>query len=162
MDNKVTHQEILKLRDSFITTKRLSVPVHLQNFKSLTVIFQPVVCRNFDLYWTIRIYQLNSAHFHSSHATMLITPIRMHSILVWQESIKFDDAWSLYDPPIVHKWRIYIPVNYTSIGSGNGLAPVRRQAIALTNADLLSIWPLGTDSNEICIKYKSFHWRKRI
>ena len=33
-------------------------------------------------------------------------------------------------------------------GSGNGLSPVRRQAITWTNADLLSIEPLGAN-NEI-------------
>ena len=31
--------------------------------------------------------------------------------------------------------------NQVSIGSGNGLTPVRRQAITLTKADLLSIGP---------------------
>ena len=29
------------------------------------------------------------------------------------------------------------------IGLGNGLAPNRRQAITLTNIDILTIWPLG-------------------
>ena len=32
-----------------------------------------------------------------------------------------------------------VSVNWVSIGSGNGLWPVRRQAITLTNADLLWI-----------------------
>ena len=33
-------------------------------------------------------------------------------------------------------------MNKVSIGSGNGLSPVRRQAITQTNADILSIGPL--------------------
>ena len=39
-----------------------------------------------------------------------------------------------------------------SIGSGNGLSPVRHQAITCTNAALLSIGPLGTGFSEIGIK----------
>ena len=34
-------------------------------------------------------------------------------------------------------------------GSGNGLAPVRRQVITWTNADLLYIGSLGTNFSEI-------------
>ena len=33
----------------------------------------------------------------------------------------------------------------TIIGSGNGLAPGRRQAITWTNAGILLIWTLGTN-----------------
>ena len=47
--------------------------------------------------------------------------------------------------------RIYVSVNWVSIGSGNGLLPVWHQATARTNADLLSIGTLGTNSNEIII-----------
>ena len=38
-----------------------------------------------------------------------------------------------------------------NIGSRNGLAPVRRQAITWTNADLSLIWLLGTHFSEILI-----------
>ena len=38
-----------------------------------------------------------------------------------------------------------------SIGSDNGLSPIRRQAIAWTNAGLLSIRLLGTNISEILI-----------
>ena len=38
------------------------------------------------------------------------------------------------------------------IGSDNGLLPVQHQAITSTNADLLSIGPLGTNFSEILIK----------
>ena len=42
----------------------------------------------------------------------------------------------------------YMSMNYVNIGSDNGLAPVRRQAIIWTNAGLLSIEPLRTISNQ--------------
>ena len=35
----------------------------------------------------------------------------------------------------------YMGLNYVIIGSDNGISPVRRQAIAWTNTDLLSIGP---------------------
>ena len=47
-------------------------------------------------------------------------------------------------------------MNCVNTGSGNGLSPVRRQAITWTNADLSSIRPLGTSSNEICIMTRKF------
>ena len=43
-----------------------------------------------------------------------------------------------------------------SIGLSNGLVPNRQQAITLTNADLLSIGPLGTNFNELQIKIQNF------
>ena len=57
-----------------------------------------------------------------------------------------------------------MPVNWVSIGSDNGLSPIRRQAITWTNADLLSNGPSGTNVNEIWIEILtfSFHSRKCI
>ena len=46
--------------------------------------------------------------------------------------------------------------NLTIIGSDNGLAPGRRQAIISTNAWILSTGPSGTNFNE----FKHFHSRK--
>ena len=43
-----------------------------------------------------------------------------------------------------------------SIGSDNGLSPVRRQANTWTNADLLSIGPLGTNVSEMLIEILIF------
>ena len=43
-------------------------------------------------------------------------------------------------------------MNWDIIGSGNGLSPIRRQAIVWTNNGLLSIGLLGTNFNEILIK----------
>ena len=45
--------------------------------------------------------------------------------------------------------RIYASVNRVSIGSDNGLSPIRRQTINSTNGGLLSIDPLGTSFKEI-------------
>ena len=55
---------------------------------------------------------------------------------------------------------IYASVNCVSIVVGNGLPPVRRQAITWTNADLLSIGPLGINSSEILIKMLNFWFMK--
>ena len=46
--------------------------------------------------------------------------------------------------------------NLTIIGSDNGLAPGRRQAIIWTNAGILSIGPLGTNFSEILIEIYAF------
>ena len=43
-------------------------------------------------------------------------------------------------------------MNWVSFGSGNGLAPVQRQSITWTNADLLPIGSPGADFSEIQIK----------
>ena len=45
---------------------------------------------------------------------------------------------------------------FTIIGSDNGLAPGRRQAIIWTNAGILLIWPLGTNCCEIVIEIQPF------
>ena len=51
-------------------------------------------------------------------------------------------------------------MNWVNIGSGNGLSPVRRQAITWTNADLLPIRPLGINFSEIQIKIQNFSFMK--
>ena len=51
-------------------------------------------------------------------------------------------------------------MNWVSIGSGNGLLPVRRQAITWTNAGLLSIGPLETNFSEIRIEIQIFSFTK--
>ena len=51
---------------------------------------------------------------------------------------------------------IYASMNWISIGSDNGLLPVQHQAITWTNADLLSIGPLGINFSEIWIKKQKF------
>ena len=59
--------------------------------------------------------------------------------------------------PLVH---IYASVNWVSIGSGNGLSAVRRQAITWTSADFLSIRPFGTNFSENSIEIRNFSFRK--
>ena len=53
-------------------------------------------------------------------------------------------------------------MNRVSIGSDDGLSPIRCQAIIYTNAGLLSIEPLGTNFSEILIKTQTFHSQKCI
>ena len=55
---------------------------------------------------------------------------------------------------------IYASVSWIIIGTGNGLSPIRRQAITSTNAVLLSIGLLGTSFSEILIGIMSFSWEK--
>ena len=55
---------------------------------------------------------------------------------------------------------IYASVNWISIGSDNGLSPIRRQAIIQTNARSLSIGLLGTNFIEILIKILNFSFTK--
>ena len=50
------------------------------------------------------------------------------------------------------KCPIYASVNWVTIGSDNGLSPVRRQAITWTSIHLSSIGPLGSNFSEICFK----------
>ena len=55
---------------------------------------------------------------------------------------------------------MYAPVNCFSIGSVNGLSPDRRQAITLTNPDLMSIGPLGTNFSETQIEIHVYQFNK--
>ena len=48
----------------------------------------------------------------------------------------------------------------TIIGSDNGLSPGRRQAIIWTNADVLLIWPLGTNFSGILMEIYIFSFMK--
>ena len=76
-------------------------------------------------------------------------PIRNH---VWKSFLKSTEA----------EWRLYASINNGIIGSNNVLSPVRRQAIIWTNAGLLLTAPLGTNFNEISIRFQQFHSRKCI
>ena len=51
-------------------------------------------------------------------------------------------------------------VKLTIIGSDNGLSPGRRQTIIWTNAEILLIWPLGTNFIEILIGIQTFSFKK--
>ena len=49
---------------------------------------------------------------------------------------------------------------FTTIGSDNGLSPIRRQAIIWTNAGILLIRTLGTNFSEILIQIHTFSNKK--
>ena len=51
---------------------------------------------------------------------------------------------------------VYMSINYPTIGSYNGLSPIRRQAIIWTNSGILLIRNLGTNFNEILGKIHTF------
>ena len=48
------------------------------------------------------------------------------------------------------------PVNQVSIGSDNGLSPIRLEAVIWTSAGLLSIGPVGRNFSEILTKIQNF------
>ena len=54
----------------------------------------------------------------------------------------------------------YASVNWMGIGPDNGLVPNRRQTIACTNADLLSIEPLRTNVSELLIEILTISFKK--
>ena len=58
------------------------------------------------------------------------------------------------------EWRIYASVNYTNIGSDNGLSPDRRQAIIWTNTGKLLIGSWGTNFSEILIEILTFSFKQ--
>ena len=60
-------------------------------------------------------------------------------------------------PPSCH---IYLSVNWVSIGSDNGLLPVKHQAFTWTNADSLSTGTLGTHFSEIWTQIQNFPFTK--
>ena len=61
---------------------------------------------------------------------------------------------------IEDEWRIYASVNYTIIGSDNGLSPDRHQSIIWTSAGILLIGPLGTNFSGILIETRTFSFKK--
>ena len=73
-------------------------------------------------------------------------------ISTWLQS----DSMFTYSKLISPSGRIYVSVNWVSIGSDNGLLPAWHQAITWTNAHLLSIGPLEKNFNEIWTKIQSF------
>ena len=64
--------------------------------------------------------------------------------------------------PLTYRGRVtHICVSkLTIIGSDNGLSPGRRQAIILTNAEILLIGPLETNFSEILIEVYTFSFKK--
>ena len=77
-------------------------------------------------------------------------------IWVWLPGEFYDQVWLTHWSRVTH-----ICVSKLSIiASDNGLSPGRRQAIIITNAGILLIWPLGTNFSEILIKMNTFSFKK--
>ena len=70
------------------------------------------------------------------------------------------NSWWYYDMETLSA--LYALVNWINTASGNGLSPVRCQAITWTNADLSSIGPLWTNFSEIWIKILTFSFNKKL
>ena len=69
---------------------------------------------------------------------------------------------SLAHLPTVMVTHIYASMNWASIGSDNGLSPVRHKVITWTNACLLSIRPLETNFSENRIKIQNYSFKKML
>ena len=91
-----------------------------------------------------------SSHLISSH---LISSHLISSYLISSHLI-LSCHWS-------HLISSHLILSYLVIDSYNGMSPVRRQGIVWTNAELLSIGPLGTNFGQV-VKFKYFHSRKYI
>ena len=68
-----------------------------------------------------------------------------------------DNGWYLTHLPLVP---IYASKNWVIICPGNGLSPIRRQAINWANAGLLSTVHLGSYFSDIQIGFLSFSFKK--
>ena len=79
--------------------------------------------------------------------------------MIWGVFYEFK-VWSVFC--LTHWDRVtHICVSkLTIIGSDNGLSPGRRRAIIWTNAQILLIGPLGTNSSEILIEIHTFSFKK--
>ena len=90
-------------------------------------------------------------HFHINYCGMAWCII-VTFIVVTRYSDQ-DEIYSQNPDRLTHWGRVtHICVSkLTIIGSDNGLAPGRRQAIILTNAGIILIEPLGTNFSEILI-----------
>ena len=62
--------------------------------------------------------------------------------------------------PFEARWRIYASVNCVVIDSGNGLSPVRHEAITCTSAELVSFGHMGIKFSQILIEIQIFWFQK--
>ena len=95
----------------------------------------------------------NKDHTLKSHHYCDITMSAMVSQIVYtKENIKAPRHWPWWRESPGDRWILLTNLaNWVSIGSDNSLSPERRQAITCTNAQLLSIKPIGTNFSEILI-----------
>ena len=59
-------------------------------------------------------------------------------------------TWHIYS--VIARWHTYASGHWVIIGLGNGLAPIRRQAITRTNTDKLQIRSQITHSTKFYLK----------
>ena len=79
---------------------------------------------------------------------------KVRAMVVWLKL-----HWNMF--LLTHLPRVpHICVSELDLGSGNGLSPVRRQAITWPNAAILLIGALGTNISEIWIKIQNFSFMK--
>ena len=107
--------------------------------------------------------------FHNVHVMFLLSSVIgftwCHSFVDkhWSQYGRLGNSGAYFEVvPFQHQCRLYASMNWVSIGSCNGLSPVRRQTITWTNADVLSSvpWPFGTNLSEIRIKIHNFSFTK--
>ena len=104
-----------------------------------------------------------SAVQHNTALHALPLPVCSDPVLHWQITFCTTSLTSLkahpphHNPLVPH---IYAWMNLVSIGSDNGLSPVRCIAIILTNAGILFIDPLGKKLSEIFIEIDAFSFNK--
>ena len=80
---------------------------------------------------------------------------------IWQYRVQFVAHFYAGLNVLIHWGRVahICVIKLTIVGSDNGLSPGQCQAIFWTNADILLIWPLGTNFNEIFIEIHIFSFK---
>ena len=134
----------------------ICIYIYIYNWPQITTqiqnqfILRRLVCR-FQNYFQFCCMAWQCIALYSVHNFVLI------EWWEWLVLAKLSKAMSFNSQRIwlISAWcRINASVNWVSIGSRNGLSPVRRQAITRTNTDLLSIRHLGTTFSDIWIEIK--------
>ena len=116
------------------------------------------------LWWQILIFQIpqrswrlpQAQHQESENQYQVVIEQQMRSI--WRTKYYGNDINTINSRRTIDAY-IYVS-NLTIIGSDNGLAPTRRQAIIWTNAGMLLIGPLGINFSKILIKIQTFSSKK--
>ena len=111
------------------------------NSQKLWGVFCGILSENWPRYNGTALYMCNKAHGYASRE------FKLH-----MGRLNF----------ISPQCRIYASMNWVSIGSGNGLASNRRQAITWTSVNLFSFEPLGTNFSENRIETLTFSFKCRL
>ena len=92
-----------------------------------------------------------------------ITATPLWKILQYKSGAFINSFWTFMNTEHLNKSppsAIYASVHWVGICSGNGLSPVRRQAITWTDAELLPFAPIGTNFSEIWIEILTSWYQK--